>query len=98
MNGDSSITFVYWCKQASEIALFDTGYIAHEHGEPGIDNTKTDIYAFGVLLLELLTGRKPFEKYGSGSVSLFPNIPVVFLNSNMLYFFNIVQDQGKNNL
>ncbi|KAG2683335.1 hypothetical protein I3760_10G027700 [Carya illinoinensis] len=47
--------------KASEIALFDTGYLAHEHGESGIDNTKTDIYAFGVLLLELLTGRKPFE-------------------------------------
>ncbi|KAE8098868.1 hypothetical protein FH972_016901 [Carpinus fangiana] len=47
--------------KASEIAICDTGYIAHEHDQPGFDNTKSDIYAFGVLLLELLTGRKPFD-------------------------------------
>ncbi|KAF8043810.1 hypothetical protein BT93_A1961 [Corymbia citriodora subsp. variegata] len=47
--------------KASEIAIGDTGYIAPEHGQPGIDNTKCDIYAFGVLLLELLTGRRPFD-------------------------------------
>ncbi|KAJ6382284.1 hypothetical protein OIU77_030851 [Salix suchowensis] len=47
--------------KASEIAIGDTGYIAPEHGEPATDNTKSDIYAFGVLLLELLTGRRPFD-------------------------------------
>eukprot|EP00257_Ricinus_communis_P022932 XP_015582794.1 protein STRUBBELIG-RECEPTOR FAMILY 2 [Ricinus communis] len=47
--------------KASEIAVGDTGYTAPEHGEPGTDNTKSDVYAFGVLLLELLTGRKPFD-------------------------------------
>ncbi|CAN1307178.1 Protein STRUBBELIG-RECEPTOR FAMILY 2 [Linum perenne] len=47
--------------KASETALEETGYIAPEHGEPGIDATKGDVFAFGVLLLELLTGRKPFD-------------------------------------
>ncbi|KAI3472148.1 hypothetical protein Pfo_029636 [Paulownia fortunei] len=47
--------------KASEMAIADSGYIAPEHVQPGIGNTKADVYAFGVLLLELLTGRKPFD-------------------------------------
>ncbi|KAE8680594.1 Protein STRUBBELIG-RECEPTOR FAMILY 2 [Hibiscus syriacus] len=46
---------------ASEIAIMNTGYIAPEHGQPGNDNTKSDVYAFGVLLLELLTARRPLD-------------------------------------
>ncbi|CAN8237105.1 unnamed protein product [Cochlearia groenlandica] len=47
--------------RASEIAIQNTGYIAPEHGQSGSSGIKSDTYALGVLLLELLTGRKAFD-------------------------------------
>ncbi|GAB4850042.1 hypothetical protein Ancab_029340 [Ancistrocladus abbreviatus] len=40
----------------------DFGYVAPEYLSDGILTDKSDVYAFGVVLLELLTGRKPGEK------------------------------------
>ncbi|MCD9644491.1 hypothetical protein HAX54_032715 [Datura stramonium] len=47
--------------KASEMAVADSGYVAPEHVKGGSGNPKSDIYSFGVLLLELLTGRRPFD-------------------------------------
>lgn len=50
------------------MAICGRGYIAPDHVQLGIDNcTKGDIYAFGVLLLELLSGRKPFDRFNKKS-------------------------------
>ncbi|RAL48508.1 hypothetical protein DM860_005932 [Cuscuta australis] len=47
--------------KASEMAISESGYVPPEHIQGGIGNTKADVYTFGVLLLELLTGRRPLD-------------------------------------
>eukprot|EP00250_Pteridium_aquilinum_P017333 c23578_g1_i1 orf=71-2140(-) len=44
------------------------GYLAPEYFMHGIFDEKTDVFAFGVLLLELITGRKPIESAQSNLV------------------------------
>lgn len=39
------------------------GYTAPELCIPGVDKTKTDVYGFGIVLLELLTGIRAFDRH-----------------------------------
>lgn len=54
--------------QSSETRVLRTfEYLAPEYEESGIDSSKTDVYSLGVVLLELITGRKTIEETGGKS-------------------------------
>lgn len=52
----------YFLIRASKLHTF-CSYVAPEYANTGLLNEKSDIYSFGVLLLEAVTGRDPVD-YG----------------------------------
>jgi eukaryotic-like serine/threonine-protein kinase len=47
--------------QDSKVLLGTVAYLAPEQVERGVADARSDVYAVGILLFEMLTGRKPFE-------------------------------------
>ncbi|XVF54873.1 hypothetical protein PTKIN_Ptkin05aG0215900 [Pterospermum kingtungense] len=46
------------------------GYMAPGYGSDGIISVKTDVYSFGILLMETLTGKKPTDEMFDGEMNL----------------------------
>ncbi|XP_031474631.2 LRR receptor-like serine/threonine-protein kinase EFR [Nymphaea colorata] len=50
--------------------LGTSGYIAPEFGMAGMVSAKADVYSYGILILEVFTGRKPTDEQFDGDFSL----------------------------
>lgn len=64
------------------------GYCAPDYAMTGQLTFKSDIYSYGVVLLEIITGRKAIEKTKSSSEEYL----VTWVNFSLLVFFNILDE------
>ncbi|KAL8192652.1 hypothetical protein R6Q57_027837 [Mikania cordata] len=70
--GDFGIAKIFGEKEFKirTTTLGTIGYMAPEYGMEGVVSAETDVYSFGILLLETFTRKKPTEEMFSGEVSL----------------------------
>ncbi|KAG0483553.1 hypothetical protein HPP92_011637 [Vanilla planifolia] len=59
------------------------GYVAPEYASTGMLNEKSDVYSFGILIMEIISGRKPVDySRPPGEVNLVDWLKTMVSNRN----------------
>lgn len=71
----------YGGSESSSLAVKGTiGYVPPEYGSGYGVSTDGDIYSYGVLLLEMLTGKRPTDSFNLGETSLVNHVKMAYPN------------------
>ncbi|CAI8590983.1 unnamed protein product [Vicia faba] len=76
--------------------LATLGYVAPEYGSKGVISVKGDVYSYGIMLMEIFTGKKPTNEMFAGELTLKTWISESMVSSVMeVVDFNLVSQQDK---
>ncbi|KAG9455914.1 hypothetical protein H6P81_000422 [Aristolochia fimbriata] len=68
--GDNMMNPQNTTNSTANLVCGSVGYIAPEYGLARGASTKGDVYSFGVMVLEMVTGKRPTDEFFSGGLSL----------------------------
>ncbi|CAN6449220.1 unnamed protein product [Victoria cruziana] len=93
--GDFGIAKMLFGNKTSTLTtiLGSTGYIAPEFGSAGKVSTKADVFSYGILLLEMLTRKKPTDPMFVGDLSLRRWVAEALPNAILHVVDNHLQDK-----
>ncbi|WJX46780.1 non-specific serine/threonine protein kinase [Trifolium repens] len=76
--------------------LATIGYVAPEYGSKGVISVKGDVYSYGIMLMEMFTGKKPTNEMFSEELTLKTWISKSMVNSVMeVVDYNLVSQHEK---
>ncbi|XP_038701749.1 probable LRR receptor-like serine/threonine-protein kinase At3g47570 [Tripterygium wilfordii] len=72
------------------------GYVAPEYGSEGCVSIKGDMYSYGIMMLEIVTGKKPTDEIFSGEVSLRQWVSASYPNALLDVVDSVLKPNGNN--